>query len=88
MEALAPLLATAAYVAAVTVPPILLSRWLADDDGYGLGRIFAVELNPPLPRGMQEEEPGRWQVERLSRRPASRATDQRRTLAPEPCLCP
>jgi hypothetical protein len=87
MEALAPLLATGAFVVVVTVPPVLLNRWLADDDGYGLGRIFAVEVDPPWPRGIQEEEPGRWQMERLSRRPAGRATDQLRSLAPEPCLC-
>jgi hypothetical protein len=88
MEALAPLLATGAYVVAVTVPPILLNRWLADDDGYGLGRIFAIELNPPWPRGIQEEEPGRWRLEHLSRRTPDRPTDQVRNLAPEPCLCP
>ena len=87
MEALAPLLATGAFVVAVTAPPILLSRWLGDDDEYGLGRIFAVELNPPWPRGIQEEEPGRWQVERLSRRTADRPADGVRRLAPEPCLC-
>ena len=54
-------------IALIGVPIVVLSWLLAGSDGPGLADIFAVPAGPPLPRGVQEEEPVRYRVERLSR---------------------
>jgi cell division septation protein DedD len=65
-------------VVLVAVPIIVLSWALAGSDGPSLADIFAVPAGPPLPRGVQEGEPVRYRVERLSR--PRRST---RAVAPE-----
>lgn len=54
-------------VALIGVPIAVFSWLLAGSDGPGLADILAVPAGPPLPRGVQEEEPVRYRVERLSR---------------------
>ncbi len=61
----------AGYIAVVVVPVILLNRWLADAEGPSLAGMFAIPLDPPWPRGVQEEEPVQWRVERLKPRAAA-----------------
>lgn len=54
-------------VALIGVPIVVFSWLLAGSDGPGLADILAVPAGPPLPRGVQEEEPVRYRLERLSR---------------------
>ena len=51
----------------VAAPIIVLSWLLAGSDGPSLADILAIPTGPPPPRGIQEEEPVRYRVERLSR---------------------
>ena len=51
----------------IGVPIVAFSWLLAGSDGAGLADIFAAPAGLPLPRGVQEEEPVRYRVERLSR---------------------
>lgn len=62
----------AGTIVLIVAPIIVLSWLLAGSDGPSLADIFAIPAGPPLPRGVQEEEPVRYRVERLSR-PGSRA---------------
>ena len=62
--ALFQILGTAALIG---VPIVVFSWLLAGPDGPSLVDIFAVPAGPPLPRGVQEGEPVRFRVERLSR---------------------
>lgn len=55
----------------VVAPAILINRLLARSEGGNLADLFAIPLDPPWPRGMQEEEPTRWRIDAL--RPAARA---------------
>ena len=55
-----------AYAAAIAAVALLANRLLAGDD-TGLSALFRIELDPPGPRRVQEEEPVRWKVERLRR---------------------
>lgn len=47
---------------------VLVLRWLGGEEGASLSELFRIPLDPPLPPRVQEEEPQRWQLERLSRR--------------------
>jgi hypothetical protein len=47
---------------------IAIVNWLARGEGGSLADLFAIPLNPPLPRGIQEEEPQAWHIERLAPR--------------------
>lgn len=60
-------------VTTVVAPIILINRLMAGADGPTLADIFAIPVDPPWPRGVQEEEPVRWHVERLTRQGADRA---------------
>jgi hypothetical protein len=80
MEAFLALLAVPAYGAAVAGVALLANRILADD-GTGLSAVFRIELDPPRPRDVHEDEPVRWNLERL-RRPA------RTDSAPSPAFPP
>jgi hypothetical protein len=64
----ASLFEIAASAAVIVVPVIALNRLLADPDGPGLSVLFRIPVDPPMPRGVQEEEPLRWRLERLDRR--------------------
>jgi hypothetical protein len=68
----------AASIALVAAPAILLSRLLAGSEGPSLTDLLAIPVDPPWPRGVQEEEPLPWRVERLHRRSSSTDEDQRR----------
>jgi hypothetical protein len=46
---------------------VLTLRWLGGTDGASLAELFRIPIDPPWPRGVQEEEPQRWRLERLSR---------------------
>ena len=63
-----------AIFAVGVVPAIALNRLLAGTEGPGLMDIFAVPAGPPLPRGVQEGEPVRYRVERLTRPVAAPGT--------------
>jgi hypothetical protein len=51
----------------------LLANRVLPDHNTGLSALFRIELDPPRPDGVQEEEPVRWNVERL-RRPTRTAS--------------
>jgi hypothetical protein len=59
VNALGSLLEIVAYTALLVLPLIVLVRFLAGGDGVALADMFAVPLDPPWPRGVQEEEPVR-----------------------------
>ena len=66
MEILSSLVSYAAYAAAIAAVVVLVNRaFYADESAVDV--LFRVELDPPWPRGVQEEEPVRWNVERLRR---------------------
>lgn len=56
----------------VVAPAIVINRLLDRSEGGTLADLFAIPLDAPWPRGVQEEEPVRWRVENL--RPSRRAT--------------
>jgi hypothetical protein len=62
------LLEIAASTAMIVAPVIVLNRLLAGADGPTLADVFAIPVDPPWPRGVQEEEPLRWRLDRLERR--------------------
>jgi hypothetical protein len=45
----------------------LTLRWLGTGEDSSLPGLFSIPVDPPLPRGVQEEEPQRWRLDRLSR---------------------
>ena len=47
---------------------IAIVNWLARAEGGSLADLFSIPVNPPLPRGVQEEEPQAWRIERLAPR--------------------
>jgi hypothetical protein len=57
----------------IVAPVVLLNRLIAGSAGGALSDLFAIPVDPPWPRGVQEEEPVRWRVELLHRRTPSRA---------------
>jgi hypothetical protein len=72
-------------LAIVVVPAIVLIRWLAGDEGPSLADVLAIPIDPPWPRGVQEEEPVRWHVEALRPnrgRPATAGLDRKAARAP------
>jgi hypothetical protein len=69
---LAPLLQILGFTALVVTPPIVLNRLLADSDGPVLADLLRIPIDPPRPRGVQEEEPVPWRIDRL-RRPSAAA---------------
>jgi hypothetical protein len=66
MEILSTLVPYAAYAGLVGAMVVLLNR-VFDAGEQGLDGLFRIELDPPRPPGLQEEEPARWNVERLHR---------------------
>ena len=72
MDSLLALLPVPAHAAAIAAVALLANRVLADDDP-GVSALFRIELDPPGPRGVDEEEPVRWNVEGL-RRPTRTAS--------------
>jgi hypothetical protein len=58
-------------VTVLAAPAALLARLLAGPDPAPTN-LFRLGVDPPWPRGIQEEDPPRWRVEILDRRgPAS-----------------
>jgi hypothetical protein len=66
MDALLALLPIPVYAAAVAAVAVVTNRLLAGDDS-GLSSLFRIELDPQGPGGVDEEEPVRWNLERLRR---------------------
>jgi hypothetical protein len=66
MDPVLALLPVPAYAAVIAAVAILANRLLAGDD-TGLSELFRIELDPPRPGRAQEDEPVRWNVERLRR---------------------
>ena len=66
MDEIEAIAGTALQVAAIAGFVIALV-WLNRGEGGSLAVLFRYPVDPPLPRGMQEEEPVRWHVERLRR---------------------
>lgn len=56
-----------AAAALIVAPAVLINRLLAGSDGGAFTDLFVIPLDPPWPRGVQEEEPTRWHVELLHR---------------------
>ena len=59
------LLQFAGATAIIVGPAVLINRLLGGSDGGAFTNLFAIPLDPPWPRGVQEEEPVRWRVEIL-----------------------
>jgi hypothetical protein len=57
----------ASATALIVAPAVLINRLLDPTDGGTLANLFAIPLDQPWPRGVQEEEPTRWRVELLHR---------------------
>ena len=57
-----------APLALLVAPPILMARLLAPGTPAALATLFTIPPDPPAPRGVQEEEPVRWRLERLQPR--------------------
>lgn len=57
-------------------------RLAGGGDGFTLTDLFARPVDPPLPRGVQEEEPVRWRLEAL--RPRRAIERQRHVAKPRP----
>ena len=57
--------------ALLVAPAVLINRLLAGSEGGAFTDLFAIPLDPPWPRGVQEEEPAPWRVELLHRRAPS-----------------
>jgi hypothetical protein len=53
--------------ALIVAPAVLINRLLDPTDGGTLANLFAIPLDQPWPRGVQEDEPIRWRVELLHR---------------------
>ena len=62
---------------------LLLLRIFVIPDGASLEDLIVPRMDFEWPRGVQEEEPVRWQVERLTPRD-QRVSQDRRTQSPEP----
>jgi hypothetical protein len=64
----ATLIEILAYTALVVAPVVVLTRLVAGDDGPGLPAILGSPPEAPWPRGVQEEEPLPWRLDRLQLR--------------------
>lgn len=71
MTGFASLLEITAYTALIVGPAIALNRLLAGAEGPTLADLFAIPVDPPWPHGVQEEEPRRWRLDPLERRPVA-----------------
>ena len=71
MTEFASLLEIAASTAMIVAPAILFNRLLAGSEGPSLADLFAIPVDPPRPRGVQEEEPVRWLLDRFEHRTAA-----------------
>ena len=82
MNELASLLPIVPYAVAVAILALLLRRLAAWNEGPSLAALVGGSRDLPWPRGVQEEEPVRWDLQRL-RRPARReGTVARPALSP------
>jgi hypothetical protein len=72
----------AGTIVLIGVPILALSWALKGSDGPSLADIFAIPGGPPLPRGVQEGEPVRYRVERLSRPRSTPVASGRERPAP------
>ena len=70
MTDLATLIEIIVYTALTVAPAVLLIRLLGGNDGPNLPVILGTPLDPPWPRGVQEEEPVPWHLDRLPGRSA------------------
>jgi hypothetical protein len=61
---------------ALIAGPVLVARLVTGGEPVDLPSLLATVTAPPGAAGVQEEEPVRWQLDRLGRRhrPAARAT--------------
>jgi hypothetical protein len=48
--------------------PVILARLIGPGEEGGIVRLFTIPLDPPPPRGVQEEEPAPWRLEHLKPR--------------------
>ena len=71
MTEFASLLEIAASRAMIIAPAIVLNRLFAGAEGPTLADLCAIPVDPPWPHGVQEEEPLRWRLDRLERRPVA-----------------
>lgn len=82
MNDIASLFEIIAAIAVVVAPPILLIRLLADGKDVSPVNLFAIPVDPPWPRGVQEEDSPRWRVELIEKR--RQAADQPGTPSQSP----
>jgi hypothetical protein len=74
-------LTTALAIALVFATWAAVLRIVGGADPAGLGAVFGRPWEPSWPRGVQEEEPVRWRLERSTRRAAPASM---RALPPAP----
>jgi hypothetical protein len=55
-------------IVALVIAPVVLARLIGPGEQAAIASIFAIPLDPPLPRGVQEEEPAPWRLEHLKPR--------------------
>ena len=79
---LAFLLDLVAPLALLVAPPIAFARLLSPRTPESLATLFAIPLDPAHPRGVQEEEPARWRLERLQPRREERTREPLRQAIP------
>ena len=71
MNELALLLPILLYALVIVLLTALMRRLIDGDDGPSLASLVGGHQDLPWPRGVQEEEPVRWNVAALSRREPS-----------------
>jgi hypothetical protein len=65
MHDLVELLRIAVALGLVAAPPIIIARLIAGPDRASLADLLAFTTELTRPRGVQEEDVPRWQVERV-----------------------
>jgi len=82
---LIPLAAAGAAVLAIGLGLRVISRW---SPGTSLSDTFGGDRDPPWPRGVQEEEPVRWNLAAIGPR-TRHARGERSAAIPDPnCTTP
>lgn len=76
MNELGALLSILPYALSVALLAALLHRLAAWSEGPSLADLVSGPRDLPWPRGVQEEEPVRWDVQRLRRRAPARCGEE------------
>ena len=77
-----------AILVALIVAWCTVIRLVAGDQPLDLTALLGQASTMPWPRGVQEEEPPRWRLELLDRRPPASDPREERGRAPDPAPQP